>query len=62
MKQSSTGRQNISGLVLLLLYFSFSFGGDRTSAPARRLGRSASLHSREILCDHLRMDDPIARL
>ena len=42
MKQSSTGRRNISGLVLLLLYFSFSFGGDRTSAPARRLGRSAS--------------------
>lgn len=55
MKQSSTGRRNISGLVLLLLYFSFSFGGDRTSAPARRLGRSASLHSREILCNPLRM-------
>ena len=62
MKQSSTGRQNISGLVLLLLYFSFSFGGDRTSAPAQRLGRSASLHSREILCNPLRMDDPVARL
>lgn len=55
MKQSSTGRRNISGLVLLLLYFSSSFGGTGALATARRLGRSASLHSREILCNHLRM-------
>ena len=55
MKQSSTGRQNISGLVLLLLYFSSSFWAAGALATARRLGRSASLHSREIFCDHLRM-------